>query len=515
MLRLTIAGRDCTALLQAGSLTIVDDLTGRGTCSFLLVDYSADPYDPIEGSHVLITDSYGRKRFAGQIDRTAREIMPGRDRALKLDISCLSYSARLDRYVVTGVWYNATCKQILQDVFAPDSTYCEIGGRTTPWPVAGEGIIVGDYVQDGPVLEKVVGNYQSAADLLDELTKIATFKWFVDYDKQLHFFSRETATAAFEVRDHTRNARKIAVTRELEQYRNQQLIRGGTQETTTQTETFVGDGEAESFVVKYEVSQIKSITVNGQPQIVAIAGTPGAEWHYRVGSNVVSCVAGAPATGATISVSYIGTYSVIAISSRDTEIGRRRAIEGGPGLYQHVETDEGIEAEADAALKAEALLELYGTVPRIVEYETDDTIEPKARLLRAGQLQTMQLSAYRLGHRDDWRQPDQFAIHRVEARDVGGQYLAYRVRAIGSDKAPWVDFFRGLAKRSRRMTIREDEVVLHLRSASDPLEIEDTLDHQYNAAPALVGEAEVGFSEICAAELVAVSPWQRVYSRSR
>ena len=98
---------------------------------------------------------------------------------------------------------------------------CEIGGRTTPWPVAGEGIIVGEYVQDGPMLEKVVGNYQSVGDLLNELAKIATFKWFVDYDKQLHFFARETAVAPFEVRDHTRNARKISVTRELEQDRNQ------------------------------------------------------------------------------------------------------------------------------------------------------------------------------------------------------------------------------------------------------------------------------------------------------
>lgn len=465
---LTIGGVDKTSILQARSLNIMDEVNSRNTCNFELLDPTG-AYDPPIGSIVQVTDGADTK-FAGTIDETERSIPPGSDAVVVMG-RCVDYNQLADRHVVARSYTQETLGDIVRDIVTND--------------LAGEGITTTG-VQDGPTIEKAVFNYITVAEAFDELARITTFKWNIGYDKDLAFFDRESYTAPFALTDTSRNFREMKLRRTREEYRNRQWIRGGTTQTDPRTESFVGDGERRTFNLGFPVQEMNSIELNNVAQIVAVRGTPGAEWFYTKGETLITQAdAGTTLTGSdTLEVNYVGEYPIIVRVEEDTEVEARKAVEGGTGVYGAVEYDENVESTDQGRQLGLSLLDLYAKIPRIVDFETD------VDGLQAGQWLTINVSGYGLN--------DSFLIVSVQTRDVGGQMLRHRVSCVGSEKPSWVQFFQGLSRQNRRLVIRENEILVLVRTLTDTVQMPDTLTATTStpATDSLVGSANVGFSEV-------------------
>lgn len=447
---ITIGGIDKTGLYSIGSLSISDQLNARNTCSFSLSDKTG-AYRPAVGAEVIITDGATRI-FAGSIDSIGEENPLG-TAALTLNVECVDYNQIADRHLVARVYEtaNQTLRDIVLDIVAKD--------------LAGEGITTVN-VQTGPVIDKAVFNYLSAAEAFNDLAELTGFAWSIDYNKDLHFFARETNLASFSISDALYNCRAITVSRTREWYRNRQLIRAGQDITDSRTENFKGDGSSKTFVTGFPVAKVPTVTVNAVSKTVGIRGVDtGKDWYWNKGTNEISQddAGTALTTSDTLAVTYQGFFPIIISSQSDTEISARAAAEGGSGIYEAIEDQPDLDTVELAAEKADSLLRRYGVIPQICEIETD-----KAGLA-AGQLLTINVAAHSI--------TAQYLIESVEIADAGdGDRLRYFVRALsGEAMGSWADFFRKLAAAGRKFVIRENEVLVLLRRFSDAVAFTDSM----------------------------------------
>ncbi len=465
---LTIGGVDKTGLLQVNTLRISDNLNSRNTCDFTLLDPTG-AYRPSVGQEVIVTDG-GTRRFAGTIDEVQEE-QPLGTTALVLQCQCVDYNQIADRHLVARVYENQTIGAIVRDIVMQD--------------LAGEGVTT-TKVQDGPTITKAVFNYMSVAEAFNSLAELTGYAWNLDYNKDLHFFARETYVAPFSLSDTSANFRNMTVRQTREQYRNRQYIRAGQDITDPRTESFVGDGASKTFVLAFPVALVPIVTVNGASKTVGIRSLDtGKDWYWSKGEKEITQddAAAALASTDTLAVTYQGLFPIILASQADAEISSRATTEGGTGVYEAIEDDQSIDSQTLATQKADGLLRRFGRIPRIVEFETD------TGGLVAGQLITINVTAHNLS--------SQFLIDSVQAQDMAGQFLRYRVRALDGERlGGWVEFFQKLAQAGRKFVIRENEVLILLRRFADAMVCGDSLTVSSAAPESRVGYAAIGFSEV-------------------
>ncbi len=468
------------------TLSIGDELNTRGRCSFELWDATGEYYPEtgavvrIEEHTIVGEEVVAEEKFEGTLDEPEEYIPDGLTDGHFVKCDAVSYDQLCDRYHVQAVYANQTLGEIVADALT-NSSHCQIYL---------EGIDAVTYVQTGPTIEKIVANYITVTDLLNDLSKLTGYKWFVDSDKALHFFERTTTPAPFGLTDDSRNFRKFKLRRTRQDYRNVQIVRGGTTTTDPQTELFAGDSKRRTFTLKYPVNEMSGIRVRRsggawEDQIVAVQGTEGAEWTYLKGSSNISQAPDGTVLAAVddLEVAYIGDFPIVAVVPREDEIEARKAIEGGGGIYEHIEFDDSIESDSVAERKGNSLLDSYAKIPRVIVFETDTPG------LRAGQAIPIALSRYRLD--------DVFLITRVDTKDLAGKHLTYTVRCVGSEYDSWVQYFRDAFKRPKRLVARENETLLLLRSLREKARATTTITVTPENRPYHVGDfADVGFCEV-------------------
>ena len=462
-LALTIASVDRTSKLLAGSLSITDELGARNTCSFSL---TLDGWSLEPGQPVVVQDG-ATKLFAGTVEQFEAERI-GASPIQRVRVDCVDYNQLADRRIVIESYENQEAGAIVQDLV---SKYLASDGVTA-------------VVDGGPVIEKAVFNYVILSEALDELATLTTFKWNIDANKVLRFHDRTTYRAPWDVVEGA-DLRRVRYSRTRREYRNRQYVRGGRAKSALRHESFVGDGSQKVFNLQYPVATLFEVAVNGTVQTAGALGTPGAQWYYQVGdARIVQSDAEAP-LGATdvLQVTYEGSFPVVAVAQDDIGIQDRRAVEGGTGLYEAIEYDEGLEKQESAEQKAWSYLDLYAKLPRILEFETGTPG------LSAGQLLRVYLPFFGLD--------DDFLIQQVSISDVDGQRLIYRVRAVGSEMPGWLKWFKGLAKSTKRFVIRENEILLRVLRLPERVAVADTADSPHDARrPYTVGDSEVGYAEV-------------------
>lgn len=485
---LVINDENRTSNLLAGSLNIGDEINNRNTCSFELEDTSYD-WTPDMGSKVVIYDD-GIKVFAGTIDDLAKKRPPGTS-VLRYAITCVDFNQLCDRKLVNQVYVNKTTGYIVNSLLVKYLASEGITGTFTTDPTT--------TIQGGPIIEKAVFSYRTVADCLDELGKLSGFKWNIDYDKVLHWFDRQTYEAPFSIMP-GKPFRNFSIRRTREQYRNRQYVRGGTMTTDPRTETFKGNGQQKTFTLAYPVDTVSGIKVGSVDQIYGPRGTnlAGLEWTYSRGAKEIVVGEGKPALadGAVLSVSYVGTFPIISVNTLDDQVADRKDVEGGTGLYEDIEYDESVEKDSQAEQKSTSLLTLYGKIPTIIDFQTEEAG------FKAGQTVHVELPQFGLDK--------DFLIHRVSIDSAGSLGLRYNVSAVGSEAPVWKDYFQGLAK-GKRLTIREDEYLLILKTLKDNVGAGDSEGPtwSYHGQAFLVSpDTMVGFAEVSDATYSPMTPGQ-------
>lgn len=137
-----------------------------------------------------------------------------------------------------------------------------------------------------------------------------------------------------------------------------------------------------------------------------------------------------------------------------TEISARQSVEGGTGVYEHIVSDDTIATVQAAEDLATSLLDLYGTVPIEITFDSY-TVDWRPGTRLKVYMPSMGILAARY-----------FLIEQVDLRDLGGTLLGAVIRASSRDamnfstqmKEDYVSFFRQLLSSEKKAIARANEI---------------------------------------------------------
>lgn len=106
-------------------------------------------------------------------------------------------------------------------------------------------------VEPSVVLDDARAAFKKPTVFINQLAKALGFYWFIDYEKDIHFFDEETQTAPFNLNDTSDNFDKLVVDIDTAQLKNRQVVRGGTKISTSVYQQVVqGDNAVREWVLK-------------------------------------------------------------------------------------------------------------------------------------------------------------------------------------------------------------------------------------------------------------------------
>lgn len=482
-----IGGVDRTSLVQVSSLSISDTLNSRNTAEFTLVDVSGTNR-PVIGSSIVINNGATRI-FGGSIESYDEdELTPGIGPGLVYAIKCVDFNQLCDRFEVAEA-YSATGQTLRDIVLDLVSTYLVAEGITTT------------NVATGPAITSAVWNYLPLATAFNDLADLAGYAWWIDYNKDLHFMPRDGIVAPMALTDASGNFRNMTVSRSRSQYRNLQIVRAGVDLTSVRTDHAAGDGKTRAFTLAYPVGDVPvSIKVNAATKTFGVQGVDtGKDFYYALGSNTITQDNAGALLGTSddLAVTYQGQFPIILLAQLDGEITTRAAVEGGSGIYQEVESYTNVNSRESAQEIADSLLKKFGTIPVVVKFETD------VDGLFSGQLLPITNTAHALA--------GSFLVSKVSFSDFSGQGdLRYQVEAYdGQFLGSWESFFRDIAAIGKKFTIRDNEVVVYLRTAGYLTGVGVAASESLTQNNVFPGNANVGASDSMAAPSF-ITPESRV-----
>lgn len=115
------------------------------------------------------------------------------------------------------------------------------------------------------IFADVRSQYKKPTVLIEDIAKANGYFWYVDSDKDLHFFSAEDRVAPETLTDISTNFNKLKIAADITNLRNTQTIRGGmAPEESIYTQIKVLDGKETSYRLDYPPKDISiSISTNG------------------------------------------------------------------------------------------------------------------------------------------------------------------------------------------------------------------------------------------------------------
>lgn len=461
------------------TLSIEDQADGRSTASFRV--YQGNQPLAYRLGQIKQIASDGNLVFGGVIDRLVEREDVHDD--LWLDVNMVDYVAVLDRHLVAGAYENETAGAIVRSILSSPSVSTVFLESLSD-----------ELVDDGPEIQKIVFNYVTVTQAITELAQYAGYQWNVTPDKKVVFKSRSATSAPFSVTDASNNYRALQVERDKLEYRNRQYLRAGKDLTDPRTETFVGDGETQTFVMSFPIGQVPTVEVNGVEKTVGIRGVnEDRDWYWNKEDAVLSQDDdGVPLTNQdTLAVTYRGLFPIIVVSDNLGEQAARATEEGTSGMYAQVAQDATLDDSDNAVTKAESLLAKFGSFNNGIQFETDDVVEPNAVALRAGDLMTIQKTTHGL--------EAECLVESVSLQRVGTHWRVQGRALTGMQTMSWLRYWQDLAEQQQGLSQRENEVLIiggSTTSFTDNVAFTDAISTATATPESRVGFAEVGLSEV-------------------
>ncbi len=244
---------------------------------------------------------------------------------------------------------------------------------------------------NGPALPDMSFDTSRASEVLQALSDATGYLWRIDYDKKLRMWLAGDLAAPFNINQSDVPAKwggDVEVETILgDTYANRVVVISDPVEVIGHTETFTGDGTTYIFPLEYTLTAMRyQVIVNGAVELLTFQGIGfdlAVHWLYYASDNtirrVLSGTPDPPTLGATISITFDGTFSATATAEDAGEISAH-------GLYEHVEHRSDITSTASAQDIADALLaQLLTSGEQTITYTT----RVAASTLRAGQLQSV------------------------------------------------------------------------------------------------------------------------------
>jgi hypothetical protein len=307
---------------------------------FRIKNYGTKTYQPSLGESVVMSNE-GTKIFGGVIVEM-REQMDGL--AKFIQVVCKDYSELLDQQLVSKTYQNMTVNAIIADLISSFSTGFTVTNVACP-----------------VMIDNVVFNYLTISKCLQKLTDVlGTYEWYVDYDKDIHFFLSTSVLSPFNLTDTSANFvyKSLTLKKDTSQIRNEIILRGGeiTAETT-RTEYTDGDGTKVQWPLANKFASIPTVVVNGVTKTVGVDFLNEdtdfqCMWDYN--SQSLRFTAGNTPIAGTRNVAVTGypQYPLIVIKRNEASIALY-------GVHQYIITDKTIKTLDSASARADAEVARY------------------------------------------------------------------------------------------------------------------------------------------------------------
>ena len=350
-IKVTINGTERQSYIDAFSVR-KNEVLSRGADSFTfnIKQYGEKQYLPALSDEIVVemVGDTTERLFAGYIvdvDQSAEALTK------IVKVTCKDYTHTLDKSLVSKTYENMTAQAVVQDLISTFAT----GFTTTN--VGGADITV----------KKILFNYVTLSTALSKLCDtLGIFDWYVDYNKDINFFSIGERPAPFDIDDDGGKYvhQSLTVNRNNTQIRNKIIIRGGQVEGDTFTDKMSPDGIQRTIFVGYSISGLlvwQSSTTNTDGSYVALTiGNDGTsdensfDCLYNPNNGLIRFRANnVPPANRYIKWSGKPIYPLI---TEKSDLVSQSLY----GKFEHIIIDKTIKSKASASQRADAELAKYG-----------------------------------------------------------------------------------------------------------------------------------------------------------
>lgn len=257
---LTIDGTERSALVNFESLRRSNRLNETADqLSFSIKRGGNNNYTPSAGDEVVLTIN-SVKEFGGVIVRVQDKLLSSK--LVEYKVTCKDHTHTIDRKIVTETYENTTVEAIIQDVIDNYTTGFTYNGVSAP-------VAVG----------RIVVNRLTPTEIFNKLSKKSNYSWYVDYDKDVHFFARNNEPAPFNLTDDDQDDdygkyiyKSLEKESDITQLKNVILVEGGETVGTERTVTWDGNDVSSEGVLdlQYKFSEKPTVEVDSVVQDVGI-----------------------------------------------------------------------------------------------------------------------------------------------------------------------------------------------------------------------------------------------------
>jgi len=262
---LLIHGVDYTDEFDKDSLTIRESLLSRGSSMSVDVVHKigAGVDRPLGGQQIIFKRD-GQIEFAGRIANVL-ETQPGGPLDLRYKLNCIDYTNDLDSHLIIRDYPAQDAADIVRSMIG------DVGlGFVTAGVVAGAVDVGG-----------VEADYDRPSDLISRIAESIEHQWYVDYERNVHFYyiTAEPAPVAVIDMDSDLDTYYDLEREEMwDQVKNRIWLKGAkTQSTHQDNITFTADGDQKFIPLNYEPwdTETLELTVGGVPYNVLLDTVEG------------------------------------------------------------------------------------------------------------------------------------------------------------------------------------------------------------------------------------------------
>ena len=453
-----VAGTDVSEYVTYKTVDILDVLNSEpNTLEFVL--HEPDSVPDIGQEIIIYNGIESNKIFAGIIIEVDEKSFYNEER-FDYAVCCSDYQEILIRRLAAVSYENQTCGYIINDLI---TTYFSEHNFTLV------------NVSAGITISRISFNYKPVIDCIGELAYLSGYRWYVDYDKGIHFCEEETKAAPFNIIKGELRYRNLTMTPSLTQVKNRIIVRGGTYLSPDTKETFIGDGSTE-WALNYKPHNIRVYEDDVQNESIGIDNLTDPDTvDFLINYQDKTLIVGTGHTvAAGVSLDIIYNYDINVItrvddSSSQTDIA---GIEGGDGIHEFVIFDKEIDSLDSARDMGEAELDKSRAI------EVGGSFETYEDGWKTGQSFTINLS--------NRKRSGNYTVQRIIISQYTSNVILYKIEfSVVSVTLP--EIIAELLKDRQKAVLDNIETIDKVEIVTDDVDITDTVTATLQAHPVLWG----------------------------
>lgn len=450
-LSITINGVEAKDAIKKGSLKITDQINDRAdSCQFVVEKTAASGLVPLVNQEVIVTLD-GDRIFGGVII-TIDESVEGHTMVV-YEVQCKDWTHQLDRMLITERFEGDTGEEIIDYLVANYTT-----GFTA------------NNVTASKVITSVAFNGLTMSQALQKLARMLNYSWYVDYNKDIHFFAKSTELAPISLADDSDNFifESLQITRDISQIRNSIFVRGGEAEGDERTETYVADAGQSEFPLANKFAGMPEVLVNSVAQTTGVdflSDPASYEVLWNFNQKYIKFTAGNEmAGGEVVEITGVPLYPILVHIPSPTSMGEF-------GEFQFKITDKTIKSRQEAIDRALAELDAYAATINEASFSTYEAG------LKSGQVINIQSDLRSIS--------EDFVIQKVQFVMRSPTEYQWQVELATLKTVGIVDILQRLLL-DEELTEGEQETLLTYMQFSDSATIADSLTSITTSSPPYV-----------------------------